>query len=68
MYGGATSGKPYSGDSTNATFIVITDNIFQRGGSGKCATYGPITDFASSRTGNQWARNAWDSGEAVPAG
>lgn len=67
-YGGATGGKPYSGDATNATYIVFTDNVFQRGSSRKCGTYGPVTGFSSGRTGNVWSGNKWDSGETVNPG
>jgi hypothetical protein len=63
--GGGTGGKPYSGDSRNATYQVYTDNIFQRGANGKCADYGPITDFISGRTGNVWSNNKYDNGTTV---
>jgi hypothetical protein len=64
-YGGNTQGKPYSGDSTNATYIVFRDNVFQRGPTGKCAMYGPISDFSSSRVGNVWQNNRYDTGELI---
>ncbi|MGE5831228.1 MAG: hypothetical protein ACM30G_23120 [Micromonosporaceae bacterium] len=64
-YGGNTQGKPYSGDTSNATYIVFRDNVFQRGPTGKCAAYGPITDFAASRTGNVWQNNRYDTGELI---
>ena len=67
-YGGATGGKPYSGSALNATNQKFTDNVFQRGSNGKCGAYGPITDFAVSRTGNVWSGNRWSTGELVPAG
>jgi hypothetical protein len=67
-YGGATAGKPYSSDPTNATYIVFTDNVFQRGNNRLCGTWGPITAFDSGRTGNVWTGNTWDTGEpANPA-
>ena len=66
-YGGGTGGKPSSGDATNATNQVFTNNVFQRGTNGKCATYGPVTDFKTGRSGNVWSGNRWDSGELVPA-
>ena len=37
-YGGDTSGKPYSDDPANATYIVFTNNVFQQGTNGKCGT------------------------------
>jgi hypothetical protein len=67
-YGGGTAGKPFSGDPTNATYIVFRNNVFQRGANGKCGTYGPITDFITDRTGNEWTGNVWDSGELVRPG
>jgi hypothetical protein len=66
-YGGATAGKPFSSDPTNATYIVFTDNVFQRGSKNRCGTYGPITSFSSGRTGNVWSGNTWDTGEPVSA-
>lgn len=64
-YGGATGGKPYSGDPSNATYIVFTDNVFQRGSNRLCGAYGPITSFSPGRTGNVWSGNRWDTGETV---
>ena len=66
-YGGATGGKPYSGDPTNATNQKFTNNVFQRGGNSKCGTYGPVTSFNTSRPGNVWSGNVWDNGTAVAA-
>lgn len=64
-YFGATGGKPHSNDPTNATYIVVTNNVFQRGPGGRCGGYGPVTDFASGRTGNVWQNNKYDNGTAV---
>jgi hypothetical protein len=64
-YGGATSGKDYSDDSTNATYIVFRDNVFGRGTTGKCAMYGPISDFAFGRTGNVWSNNRYEDGALI---
>lgn len=66
-YGGGTGSKPYSGDASNATYIVFTNNIFQRGANGKCGAYGPVTDFISGRTGNVWNNNKYDNGATVNA-
>jgi len=66
-YGGDTGGKPSSSDPTNATYQVFTNNVFQRGANGKCAAYGPVTDFNTGRTGNVWLGNVWDNGGLVPA-
>jgi len=64
-YGGGTSGKPYSNDPANATYIAFTNNIFQRGANGKCALYGPMLDFIPGRTGNVWTNNKYDNGTTV---
>jgi hypothetical protein len=66
VYGGGSPGKPYSGDPTNATYVVYANNVFQRGANGKCGTYGPVTNFVSGRTGNAWTGNTWDNGTPVP--
>jgi hypothetical protein len=65
-YGGGTAGKPFSSDSTNATFIVFTGNVFQRGANSKCGTFGHVTDFISGRTGNVWSGNVFDDGATAP--
>lgn len=73
-YGGNTQGKPYSTDPTNATNQKFTENVFQRGDPGptsgkrQCADFGPVTDFSTTRTGNQWSGNVWDDGASVPPG
>jgi hypothetical protein len=64
-YGGATSGKPFSGDPTNGTNQKFTNNVFQRGGNRKCSAYGPVADFDKKGTGNVWSGNVWDDGAAV---
>ncbi|HEX5089028.1 MAG TPA: hypothetical protein VFV89_14570 [Nocardioides sp.] len=64
-YGGATTGKPYSGDPTNGTNQKFTNNVFQRGSNRKCSSYGPVTNFDKSRSGNVWSGNIWDDGSAV---
>lgn len=65
-YGGGTGGKPFSGDPLNATNVVYTDNVFQRGANGKCGEYGPVTDFVAGRPGNVWTGNVFDNGTVVP--
>ena len=64
-YGGATNGKPFSGDPTNATYIKFVGNIWQRGSNGKCGTYGPVTGFDTRRTGNVWSDNKFDNGTVI---
>lgn len=67
-YGGGTATKPYSDDPLNAKYIVFRDNVFQRGPQGKCGTYGAVTDFISTRTGNVWQNNRWSDGASVTPG
>jgi hypothetical protein len=67
-YGGGTGNKPYSSDPANATNIVFTGNVFERGPNRLCGQWGPITDFATGRPGNVWTANTWDTGEPVAAG
>jgi hypothetical protein len=65
-YGGGTAGKPFSNDATNATNIVFTDNVFQRGANGRCGDFGHVTDYISGRTGNVWTNNLFDNGTTAP--
>lgn len=67
VYGGGTNGKPFSGNAANATYIVFTGNVFQRGNNGKCGSYGAVTDFLPGRTGNVWSGNVYDNGSTVPS-
>jgi hypothetical protein len=77
-YGGASGGKPFSNDPTNATNIKFRGNVFERGtrnsqyvGGSRtdddhiCGFWGPITDFATNRTGNEWSSNQYDTGEPI---
>lgn len=61
-YGGSTSGKPYSSGTNN---IVFTNNVFQRGESGKCGRYGVVAAFDPQAPGNVWSGNKWDDGSAL---
>ena len=49
----------------NATNQKFTNNVFQRGGNSKCGSYGPVTSYAATRSGNVWSGNVWDNGGAV---
>jgi hypothetical protein len=69
-YGGSSGdngSKPYGNQAAN---IVFRDNVFQRRSqfesSGNCGYWFAIADFDSSRPGNQWTNNTWDTGGAVP--
>ena len=50
-----------------ASGIAYTGNVFQRGPTGKCATYGPVTYFDTTAAGNRWSGNLWGDGAAVAA-
>jgi len=65
IYGGSTTGKPYSSDPTNGTNQKFTGNVFQRGSNRKCSAYGPVTNFDRNATGNVWSGNVWDDGTPV---
>jgi hypothetical protein len=65
LYGGATAGKPFSSDPTNATNQKFTNNVFQRGTNRKCSAYGPVADFDKNGAGNVWTGNVWDDGTSV---
>lgn len=56
---GLNPGKPF-GD--NPTYIVVTDNVWERGPNGNCAVYGPTTSFHTGGEGNIWSGNTWDDG------
>jgi hypothetical protein len=68
-YGGASQGKPFSSDPSNATNQRFTDNVFQRGslrnGGSGCGDYGPVGDFDASRSGNVFTGNVWDDGSPL---
>jgi hypothetical protein len=65
-YGGATPGKPFSNDPTNATNIRFIGNTFERGPNRQCAAYGPVDAWDGSRPGNLWSLNVWaDDGTPV---
>ena len=65
-YGGATGSKPYSSHPENATNIVFTGNVFQRGYTGRCGIYAPIAHYNPVRPGNSWVGNRWNTGEVIP--
>lgn len=61
---GYNPGKPFG---TNPTFIVVKDNVWQRGKNGKCAAFGPTTSFSAGGEGNVWSGNVWDDGKVLEA-
>ncbi|WP_167042574.1 DUF4082 domain-containing protein [Salinibacterium sp. ZJ454] len=63
-YGGSSSGKPFSSGTRDIRF---TNNVWQRGQSGKCGFWGPITSFDSNAPGNLWSNNRWEDGTPIRA-
>lgn len=61
-YGGSTAGKPYSSATRDIRF---TNNVWERGESGQCGFWGPITSFDSTAPGNVWSNNTYDDGTVV---
>jgi len=46
--------------------MVWRNNVFQLGGNGKCATYGPVYGwYPSDGTGNVWSGNMWTNGATI---
>ena len=64
-YGGATDGKPFSDDPTNATYNRFISNRFVRAGNQYCGNVETILHFDGARTGNVWTDNLYDDGAAV---
>ncbi len=65
MHAGYNPDKPH-GDSP--TYIVVKDNVFQRGTNDKCGVWGPVTSFQRGGLGNEWSGNRWQGdGSAVRA-
>ena len=56
-------GKPHPAPSK----LVIKDNIFGRGSSGKCGVFGPTNSLnAVGQTGdNEWVNNTYEDGEMI---
>lgn len=57
-------GKPYP----NTSNLTVTDNIFARGGSGRCGVYGPTNSLngVGSPSGNVWSGNRYTDGAVIP--
>jgi hypothetical protein len=67
LYPSSTTSKPGI-----VSEMTITDNVFQRGANGKCATYGPVygwdsPDSQASTDGyrNTWSGNRWADGSVL---
>lgn len=61
-YGGSSRGKPYSGGARN---IHFTNNVFERGHTGRCGFYAPVMDFDRNAPGNVWRGNRWRGGGSL---
>ncbi|QGN33885.1 hypothetical protein [Microlunatus sp. Gsoil 973] len=59
---GQNPNKKFGSDPTQ---IVVIDNVFERGRSGKCGVWGATTSFSNGGLGNVFARNTWDDGSAL---
>lgn len=64
-YGGWEPAKYAGGHVDNATYMVFTANVFERGWSGRCANTGPITSYQAGRIGNVWLSNRYEDGAVV---
>lgn len=56
---GLDSSKKFGRQTTG---IIATDNVFERGVSGRCAAFGPLTSVPSDAV---WRSNAWEDGARV---
>lgn len=61
-YGGSTLDKPFSAGTRDIRF---TNNVWQRGTTGECGVWGPITSFDTAAPGNVWSNNRWEDGSPV---
>lgn len=46
--------------------VTYTNNVFERGTTGICGQYGPVTDFDQYAAGNVWTNNRYDDGTPIP--
>jgi hypothetical protein len=60
-YGGEKPPSP----TPHSFNIVYQHNIFQRGVTGHCADFGPVTDFKFTGAGNVWIDNKYDNGTVI---
>jgi hypothetical protein len=58
---GHNAAKPHGAAPSG---IIVTNNVFVRGESGKCGTSGPVTSFLPADS-NVWSNNKWDNGASV---
>ncbi|GAA4710708.1 hypothetical protein [Nocardioides conyzicola] len=62
MHAGYNPDKPHGDDPS---YVVVKDNVFQRGTNRKCGVWGPVTSFRRSGVGNEWTGNRWEDGRVV---
>jgi hypothetical protein len=48
--------------------MTVTENVFVRGGSGKCGVYGPTNSLngVGRPNGNVWSGNVYTDGAVIP--
>jgi hypothetical protein len=49
----------------NPTGVVVTNNVFERGGNNKCGIYGPVTAFLKTAPGAGWSNNTFADGAVI---
>lgn len=58
--GAHQTGKPFP----DGTHLIWENNVWELGNNSKCATYGPVADWANN-AGNVWSNNIWSTGGDV---
>jgi hypothetical protein len=61
-YGGASTGKAYSGQDHDIRFV---NNVFEHGPTGFCGIWYAIYDFDLDRPGNMMSGNRYDDGKPI---
>jgi hypothetical protein len=61
------AGSGAAGFGPRTRDIVYRGNVFERGKTGKCGQYGPVTDLDKTRPGTVWTNNKYDDGALIPA-
>jgi hypothetical protein len=62
LYGGYDKNKKFG---TETQRIVVQGNVFQRGSTGQCGSFGAVTSYDTGASGNTWQDNTWDDGAAL---
>jgi hypothetical protein len=58
---GMNVSKPYNKPSN----LIVRENIFAKGATGKCGTFGPHSGWDGAVRGNVWEGNKWDDGSTL---